>query len=536
MKRFFAILLSLVIAFSALPVCLATAETVTPVIVVSGKGSYPLTVKETGEQAYGPSGDKIANLVIKNIPALTSFLVTKNWQKLADEVAGDVYNDIFEIMSCDEEGNSKHQLATKTFAKSVDNYPEDWAFEGRIADEEAVVAAMVDTVGANNTYFFNYDWRLDPMDHADDLNSFVENVKKEKKCSKVILIPCSMGGVITNSYLSEYGSDSCEKIIYAMTAFQGMDMVGELFCKNIDIDTDMLTEYLFSFQRDKADMQIVFALLKALTEVFPEISGSLDSFMEESLFELNDRIYNEVIRDSLASCPGFWSFVPEEYYAKAKAAMFGGKINKVFEEKIDAYHYGVQVKSKEIMDKAIAGGTAIILLSSYGYMGAPCADSAYTQGDCLIEAHREAGGAVTARWGETLGDKNYTAKGTVCSLKEHNHVSTDCIIDASTGMYPEYTWYLKYNKHVGLDYNTDCTAFLSYLVKTKGQPDVHSNPEFPQFMEFNNITGKLTSLTGSELNISFLDKETTFITRLIIILESLYWNVINYFESVGKNR
>lgn len=535
MKKIFALLLSVLMIFTVLPVSFA-AEKVTPVIVVSGMNSYPLVDAETGEQAYGPTGEKITNLVVKNIPALTSFLVSKDWQALADEVAGDVYTDIFEIISCDKEGDSKYSITTKTFPKSLDNYPDEWNTEERLADEEAVIAAMMYTVGAENTYFFNYDWRLDPMEHADDLNDFIENVKKEKNCDRVTLIPCSMGGVITNSYLAKYGSLSCEKIIYAMTAFQGLDMVGELFCKRIDIDTDMLTEYLFSFQRDNLDMQIVFALVKTLTEMLPEMSKVIDDFMAESLFELNDRVYNEVIADSLGGCPGFWSFVPEEYYEEAKSAMLGENVNEVFEKRIDAYHYGVQVKAKEIMDIAQKNGTAIVLLSSYGYVGAPCASSVYTQGDCLIEAYREAGGATTAKWGETLGDETYTAIGTVCGDKAHNHVSTDCIVDASTGMYPEYTWYIKYNKHVGLDYYTDCTEFLKWMVTSDGQVTVHDNGTYPQFMSFNNVTGELTSLTGSKIKIDKLDEKTTVLSRFVIIIKTLYWNIINCFKEMGESK
>lgn len=531
LKSILAFSLSFILVLSVMPA--SFASDVTPVIVVSGKGSYPLTDAETGEQAYGPSTETIMSLVGKNIPELTEFLITRDWQKLADEVASEVYEDIFEIMSCDEEGNSKHNLTTKTFSQSLNNYPGEWNTDEKLADEEAVIATMMDTVGAENTYFFNYDWRLDPMDHADDLNEFIETVKKEKSCERVTLIPCSMGGIITNSYLAKYGSSSCEKIIYAMTAFQGMDMVGELFCKKIEIDTDLLTEYLFSLNRDNLQMQVLFALLKTVTEMMPSLSGAVDGFIAESLVELNERVYDEVITDSLGSCPGFWSFVPDDYYEEAKNAMLGENPNPVFEQRIDAYHYDVQVKAKEIMDEAQKNGTAIILIASYGFVGVPCADSAYTQGDSLIEAYREAGGATTARWGETLGDESYTAVGTVCSDITHNHVSTDCIIDASTGMYPEYTWYIKYNQHVGLDYNTDCTELLKWMVTTDGQVSVHQNEKYPQFISLNNITGELTSLTGNEIKLDKLDGKTTALSRLIIIIQSLYRNIVNFLKGLG---
>ena len=532
LRKILALTMAAIMLLTILPV--ASAKEEAPVIVVSGMGSYPLTDGETGEQVYGPKTETIFALVGRALPDAVKFLFTKDWQALADAVVGDVYDSIFECMACDEEGNSKHNVTTKTFPLSLDNYPDEWDLSARLADEEAVIAAAIKTVGAENSYFFNYDWRLDPMATAEKLNAFIENVKKAENCSKVTLIPCSMGGVMTNAYLSKYGNESVCRMIYAMTAYHGMDMVGELLNKNLTLDTKLLTEYLFAFQRDKVDMQILMALLKTVTEMFPALSKGLDGFIDESLFELSDRVYNEILVKSLGSCPGFWSFVPDNYYEGAKKAMFGDKLNAEFERKIDEYHYGVQVKAHELMEKVRLSGTEIVLLSSYGFVGAPCTTTAYEQSDCLIETYHEAGGATTALWGKTLGDESYEALGTVCADKSHNHVSTDLIVDASTGVYPEYTWYIKYNRHVGLDYYTDCTDFLSWLITAENQPTVHDNESYPQFMHFNNTTGKLTSLTGSERKANILDGESNFFVRIFVILESLYSTIINWFEGLKK--
>ncbi len=532
MKKLTALILSALMIFALIP--FAFAAEVTPVIVVSGMGSYPLYEKASGEQVYGPKTEKIVSLVAENLPAAAKFLIDRNWEDFSDAIARDVYTELFEPISCEKDGTPKYELYTKTFSESVDNYPDEWPTDERLADEEAVICAMRDAVGAENTYFFNYDWRLDPLDHADDLKVFIEKVKKEKNAEKVVLIPCSMGGIVTTSYLSKYGSDSIEKIIFAMTAFQGMDMMGELFNKRMVINVDTLTEYFFTMSKDQLFMQILAATLDLVTEAFPQIGNSLDNFIADGLSRVNDQVYEDVMRDSFVSCVGFWSFVPLEEYESAKKAMLGDSIDKTFEEKIDNYHYNVLAKSKELLDEAIQNETAIVLLSSYGYVGSPFANSAYTQGDCLIECYREAGGATVAPYGETLGDEGYEIKGTVCNNKKHNHLSTDCIVDASTGMYPEYTWYLKYNKHVGLDYKTDCSDFLSWLVLTKGQPTVHDNEKYPQFMKFDNITGELSSLTGSEVRIDRLDGKTTVLTRLIIILKTLYVTIKNTFKGLEK--
>ena len=85
MKKTLALLLTVIMTFSLFIVAFA-AEKVTPVIVVSGMNSFPLTLTETGEQVWPIRGDGILSLVKGNILPLTKFLITKDWQKLGDEV------------------------------------------------------------------------------------------------------------------------------------------------------------------------------------------------------------------------------------------------------------------------------------------------------------------------------------------------------------------------------------------------------------------------------------------------------------------
>ena len=203
-------------------------EAVTPVVVVSGMNSFPLTDKD-GNTVYPPSGDKITKLVTDNIKPLLGFLVDGNWQKLGDEIIYDVYEDLFAEIACNEKGESINEVNISFFPESVDNYPDIFENNEQTVSEIGIIKGLIDDVGGENVYFFNYDWRLDPLKHADDLNKFIENVKKEKNADKVKLVPCSMGGTVVNSYLSKYGSDSLETIVYTMTAMQGLDTVGEVF-------------------------------------------------------------------------------------------------------------------------------------------------------------------------------------------------------------------------------------------------------------------------------------------------------------------
>lgn len=522
LKSAISLILTVILVFGTLSVA-AAKQAVTPVIVVSGMNSFPLTNAQ-GQQVYPPSGDKITSLVMDNIGPLLGFLVNGDWQKLGDEIIYDVYEDLFAEIICDEKGNSVNEIKTSIFPKSVDNYPDVFENGEETEDETGIVKGLIDDIGGENVYFFNYDWRLDPMKHADDLNAFIENVKKEKSSDKVTLIPCSMGGTVTNSYLYKYGSDSVDKIIYAMTAIQGLDAVGEVFHRNIDVNVDVLMAYLFSMQRDDLAMQILMSALASFTEITPAITKWLDRFIDNSLEALNDRVYDELMCISFGTMPGFWSLVPDSYYNEAKDIFFGGKIDKTFEGVIDNYHNNVQARAEEIMKSACQSGTEIYVLASYGYVGGPYTNAAMKQSDCLIETANQSLWATTALNGESFPE-DYEAIGTKCADKSHNHISTDGIIDASSCGFPENTWFIKYNKHVGIPYGTDCQRLLTYLVTSDSYVNVHSDESFPQFMSLNKNTGKLTSLTGEEIKADITSGKAPFFYRLVEIIRNIIVSV-----------
>ena len=523
LRKITAVLLSLIICLSVSSVAFA-ADKVTPVIIVSGMNAFPLTMAETGEQVWPIQTDSILSVVKENIRPMTEFLITRHWQKLGDEVIGDVYKALFEKVACDENGDSVYDIETRFFPESLDNYPEEFENAQETVSEIGISKSVMKEIGAENVYYFNYDWRLSPMKHADNLNDFVEKVKKDKGVSEVTLIPCSMGGTVTNAYLYKYGSDSVKKVIYVVSAIQGLSSVGEMFNRNIDVDVDTIMNYIFSIQKDNLKMQIIMALVSTLVEVTPCITKLADRFIDDSLIELNDRVYDELMIDSMGKFPGWWALVPDEYYDSGKEIFFGGKIPANFEALIDSYHYNVQRCAENLMNSVADNGTDVYVLSSYGYVGTPYTDQAMTQTDGLIETHYQSGRAVTAPYGETF-PKGYEALGRVCGDKSHNHVSTDGIVDASTCFFPENTWFIKYNRHVGIPCDTDCAKLLMYLVTSDTYVTVHSNEKYPQFVELNRISGEFTSLTGSDFKKDYKDGESSFLVRAIIIADTFWKNI-----------
>ncbi|MGN1193984.1 MAG: hypothetical protein ACI4SB_00710, partial [Acutalibacteraceae bacterium] len=277
-KKALSLALCVLMALSLCSPVFAANESVTPVIVVSGMGSFPLYCDESGEaeQVFPPSAKGIVSVVGKSLlPLLESFL-RGDLTIFADGSFDTIYNDLFEIISMDENGNSIHNIYTKTFPGNVGNYPEDLTDSEKNDDEVGMIKAISDKIGEENTYFFNYDWRVSPLDNADELNAYIEDVKQEKSCDKVTLVPASMGGTVVNSYLAKYGSGSVKKIVYCVVASKGLNLVGELFGKNIKITADMLLERMFNFEKDNALVQALVSLLHTGLELTPNAMEKID--------------------------------------------------------------------------------------------------------------------------------------------------------------------------------------------------------------------------------------------------------------------
>ena len=494
----------------------------TPVIVVSGMASFPTYAGAIAEEnrVWPPQTDAILRAVGKTLLPLAKAAAKRDLNVLADETFDMIYTDLFEIVACDETGEPLHDLQVPQFEESADHYPKEILQSDKTEDEVAVLKTLCDAIGAENVYFFNYDWRLDPTAHVKPLREMIERVIRETGAKAVTLVPCSMGGTVVNSYLNTYGGAGIEKIVYCLVASKGLDLVGELFNNRVSIQTKVLTERLFNFENGNVLAQFLLGALKTVTDSTPLLEQAVDKLVARILESIGERGYREVLARSFATMPGLWAFCPDDYYESAKHTMFPNGGNKTFIEKIDTYHYNVQNEAEALMQKAKSGGTAIYVTASYGFVGFPTTDAAFVQSDCLIETHNESFGAIAAPYGQTLGE-GYKAMGTVCADGAHLHLSTDGIVDASTCAFPEQTWFIKHMKHIGFPYGSEAAELLVWLVCAEQEVDVRSNEKYPQFTDLNAVTGKLTSLTGNQIQTDPLDQISGLYTRFLKFLYDL---------------
>ena len=181
--------------------------------------------------------------------------------------------------------------------------------------------------------------------------------------------------------------------------------------------------------------------------------------------------------------PGMWAFVRDDRYEEAKKAMLPENASDKFVERIDAYHYDVLNRREEILKDAPADGVEIAVISHYNKGCVPVTSSAQAHGDSLIETVCTSGGATVADYGSTL-PTDYTQK----ACREHNHLSADGVIDASTCMFPDTTWFIKNMPHVGCNRGSAFADMLVWLFSQEHVPTVFADARYPQFLETDSRT------------------------------------------------
>jgi len=425
-----------------------------PRVYAPGIGDSPLymnygTPEQTRVDVVDTEGLKTQILPI--VKSVVSAVAGRSWERAGSALAA-LVNGLLGHLRVDEHGNSVLPISSHAvFDKEQDHRQ-------------------------RHDYRFDYDWRLDPMQNAVELNKFIREVLAGTGHKKVILRADSEGTLVAMAYFAQFGAGDIEHYISNVGAFNGLTLMGELFTGNIEISYRQTMEYLRQFGHYYAPEEGFMALFTPLADLLDSTGMAVPLIfaLRQLLVKPQDTLYAEALIPLTGQWPALWGFVPDAYYEDAKAFMFGGDPKyKDFIKLIDNFHYKA---GPGMADKIIAGinkKIKVSIIASYGNAPMPFTPRGGYDTDGLIDTARESCGATTAGVGRTFpeGYRQRINDG-------HNHVSPDLHIDASTCLLPDQTWFYKNTVHFFGGHGT----LIDFLANSEKQPTVFDDPEFPQFM------------------------------------------------------
>ena len=464
-----------------------------PIIYVGPLGCTPI-VRDAGTDSEQTLWKIDAKFLLSNLAAVTpdinKALLKRDTDRLGDALAAFV-NACFGDLALDREGKSKENVATPEL-----NVPRG----GRH--------------GPDSDYYFDYDFRLDPYEHADRLRAFIEQVKALTGHDSVKLKCSSMGGVVLSAYLDKYGHDGVDVILCRCCPLWGTAVAGEAFCGRIELNAAALTRYgedaIPYLETGFADDFIegsLYGLLGALKAA--GIIDALCALGDRAIKAVGDKVFREALIPVFGTMPGLWSFVPEEYFAEAVRFMNvpaeGGLRDRIFAYRNAMAHIAGNLKAAE------NDGVRLCLICGYNVQRPPLVTLWRATSDGTVDTKYASLGATCGNVKEPLDDAYLSG------LENRDYLSPDNMIDASTCALPECTWFVRDWLHCNGNAGIDA---LFGLVMTGDEVSVTAFEAYPQFLEADDDADTVIPVTGAPDAWERLKNSPTYL-NLIRFLVSL---------------
>ncbi len=484
---------------------IADFDTETPVILVHGMSqndTYMLDENgnrikdDTGYVTGWPLEIDVMALVKEALPELLASIVMRRDCGLTDAMRTGAYNALY-VLHKDNAGNYLTEVEVPCYEcpmSELDPAVKE-AYYGFLPVQE-----LGEIIGEDKLYYFGYDSFGDVIYETDKLHNYIHNVVlPQTGAEKVKICYISLGGTIAVHHFDAYPEDLdiIDKVVFIAPAIDGSNIIGDLLTNNLSVfydDNVLYEELLVSLMGDTALSYFLNMVLRILP----------DDVLKSALGGLAEGVADVGLRRTTI----MWALCPTAYYPAAREKWLTDPAYSVILEKVDRFMES-RADFAENLATLQSKGTEVMNVCCYDHpLVALCKDYKTTNADKIIHAASPAMGATFADLGKTLGE-NYKAKGTYCNNPEHNHLSPDGVVDATTSLLPCTTWFFKGQAHEQLP-NNDVVLKLAIRAMTdNNMHDVYSNPaEYPQFNEHRLInTAKLYIKTWEEADKSDISAE-----------------------------
>lgn len=471
MKRILAVLLTICVVASSLSISVLvhaqedTRADADPVVFLLGFTTADLYyndgVSDTREKVWNLSADGVGERVLPNLPkalwGLFKALVFKRYDTLNDAAAAiaEPVLQKMERLTMLPDGTSKYDVSvfpswvtdTLSYQKSYRNVYLGGIYRALLAQYGRV-------------YVFVADWRYGQIELAQQLDSYIQQVKRDSGKDQVTLFGFSQGGQTISTYLYCYGDKKDVKRVVMETPAIG----GTSFAAAV------LDEALFSV---RADAMIQFSEAYMETEKHYEFFGKLLNInpLKKAILSI---AYTHVL--PIAQYWGsLWDLIPAKDYDRLKAKYLTDPACAPLIARSDKYHYEVLAGMGAKLRALQAEGLPISIVCN---TGSPLLLSGKIEGDGVLDAANVSGATVCA-FGSRF--ESQERRGDVCTDPAHMHVSPSLSIDASSCYLPENTWFVDGQYHGQCDWDPYTYVLLQKLLMTDTLPDVYADAAFPQF-------------------------------------------------------
>ena len=379
-----------------------------------------------------------------------------------------------------------------------------------------LVYPAASAIKAGETVCFDYDWRGNPLDIADELNAFIEYIKSVSGFDKVAIAAHSLGNVITLSYISEYGYDDIIGVVFDTPAIEGVTYIGELFCGDMEITGDSVVFLLKQFLGETEYEELLTSVVDAFG--IAGIPDMLSVFLNDIIDKIMPTVFEESLVPLCSRWLTIWSMVPDSFVDAAMDSVFNGYCDgedlSALQSKIVDFNENVRADKHETL-LALDESARVAVISRYGQASLPITASWDILCDGVVDTQFSSLGATTAPIGEVFDNAYLEGKDT-------DYISPDKTVDASTCLFPEKTWFIK-----DLSHETTAVTRPYYVPLLFADSEVTVNSfTLSRFSIYNAETGEITA----DISEPAPTPELTPWQILINFIRSLISKLLEFFK------
>ncbi len=476
-----------------------------------------------GDTEEGALGEATINVLM---PFLIEGLLNDKWDNYYDALEKEI-GEIFENCRLDNNGENHNGVGISQARKD------------QMADLLSRDAKEINGFYGFEDYIFYYDWRLDPLETADLFHEHIQKVKDVTGSDKVAIIIRCLGSSVVMAYISKYGLDDVHGISIDASVSNGAEIISEPISGKFKIDANAINRMIKDF--DALGTLNIDSFVTSSIDLLTK-SGAIDSIVgvvkEELYGKIVQGVTSALALSTFFTWPSYWSCVSEEDYKDALLYVFGPENSEKREEykglikKIENYNTNVREQTNKIMASIKENNCNLCIISKYGLQIAPVIESRNELGDQFVSAKRSSYGATTGTVYNTLSDEYIQKR---ISENKGKYISADKQIDASTCMYPDYTWFIKGSSHSAWN---DFENSLLYTVATADRQLTIDDFDFSQFVLYDNKTGITSSLTLGNCNSENwkadekLENPSNKEEKLVSFLQSLLVWLTEFFKFI----
>ncbi len=440
----------------------------------------------------------LSNLDLNSI--LSSIDLKAYANKQLDAIKADIEDA--KLLAMNSDGTPLHSnIGIISYNESLEYYySQDKNFATLLAGE--IGLGMADEFGYENVYVFTYDWRLDPAANAENLNSYISDVKSSVGADKVSVISEGYGSLIATEYLAEYSDSAASNVLNFVTVsseFLGTSLVGDYFKGAIVDEFTNITTYTSAYVRYTNDLSdnpitafVIWLLNYLMNTEWEAQSFCID--IEQMISSVYDLLNASGVTEQFGYMPGIWALVPVADYENAVANMFDENTETELSSAVNAFKEN-QKNYSSILNDAKVSGVNVYVVAAWDLQLLPIGENSSVQSDGIVDTAYAAFGATCVE----LNDVAYAMQAQQQIFDGHDHMSANydmltpwysyggaCYyIDASTCALPENTWFIKNMKHGTFDSNSNSIDFLVWLVESDAERTVWQDVAYSQFMNYN---------------------------------------------------